>query len=109
MGVSSVYQSTPTPYPYVGGRTYDLDYNGNSPEAYANTSISGQGAQRFYPGQTVIKQFADELNISYSLYNYQTSLIKARGKLYTSINKMCSKSYINLTCTDDSNGFNSQD
>ena len=91
---------------YVGGRIYDLDCNGNVPEAYSNTSISAQGAQRFFPGQAVIKQLADELNISYSLYKYQTSLIKARGKFFTSINQMCSTSYTNLTCTNDANGLN---
>ncbi|CAF4294675.1 unnamed protein product, partial [Rotaria sp. Silwood2] len=94
---------------YVGGRTYDRDYDGNSTEAYANTSISSQGAQRFYLGQAVIKQLADELNISYYSYDYRRSVIKARGLFHTSINQMCSTSYINLTCTDNSNGLNSVD
>ncbi|CAF1022288.1 unnamed protein product [Rotaria sp. Silwood1] len=94
---------------YVGGRTYDRDYDGNSPEAYANTSISSQGAQRFYLDQAVIKQLADELNIFYYSYDYRRGLNKARRIFYISINQMCSRSYINLTCTDDSNGLNSVD
>ncbi|UJR18114.1 hypothetical protein I4U23_005014 [Adineta vaga] len=94
---------------YVGGRAYDLDYKGNIPDAYSTTPISPLGSIRFYKGQPVMKELIDELNITYYPYDYQTQLIKARGQLYTSYNEMCTKSYVNLTCTDDSDGNNPPD
>jgi hypothetical protein len=94
---------------HVGGRTYDIDANGNVPDAYSTTPILPMASARFYDVQPVIKQLADELNVSYYRYDYQIFLIKARGKFYTSYNEMCSGSYIGLNCTDDSNGFNAQD
>ena len=94
---------------YVGGRTYDRSYNGTVPPAYSNISVSAQGAQRFFDGQPVIKQLADELEIPYYRYDYQTNIIKARGKLYASYSEMCSASYVNLTCNDDANGYSAVD
>ncbi|CAF1215752.1 unnamed protein product [Adineta steineri] len=93
---------------HVGGRTYDIDYNGTVSEAYSTTPIAPMGAMRFHEKQPVIKQLMDELNISYYRYVYQNFLIKARGRFYTSYNEMCSKSYVGLNCTDDSNGLNFQ-
>lgn len=95
--------------PHVGGRTYDLSFDGNVPPAYSNSPIAALGAARFYDDQPVIKALADELNITYFRYDYQTNLIKARGRKYTSYNTMCSQSYVNLTCTDNENGLNSAD
>ena len=94
---------------HVGGRTYDIDYNGNTPKAYSTTPIAALGAARFYGVQPIVKQLMDELNISYHQYDYQTSLIKARGKFYTSSNTMCSNSYTDLKCIDDADGLNAQD
>ncbi|CAF1612455.1 unnamed protein product, partial [Adineta ricciae] len=94
---------------YVGGRLYDLDNNENIPLAYSSNPIIPFGGMRFYANQPVVKQLIDELNISYYQYDYQTTLIKTRGKFYTSYNEMCSKSYTNLDCTDDSSGMNAQD
>ncbi|UJR17156.1 hypothetical protein I4U23_004052 [Adineta vaga] len=94
---------------YIGGRLYDIDYNGNLVEIYSTNPIIPMGGMRFYEKQPVVKQLVDELNISYYQYDYQTTMIKARGKFYTSYNEMCSKSYTDLVCTDDTNGFNVQD
>lgn len=94
---------------YVGGRAHDADFHGNSTEAYATTPIAPTGAIRFFGTQPVVKQLVDELNISYYQYDYQTFVIKARGKLYNSYNEMCAKSYVDLNCTDDINGLNAQD
>ncbi|CAF4115523.1 unnamed protein product, partial [Adineta steineri] len=94
---------------YVGGRTYDIDYNGTVSEAYSTTPIAPMGAMRFHENQPVVKQLMDELNISYYRYDYQNFLIKARGRFYTSYNEMCSKSYVELNCTDDSNGLNAHE
>lgn len=94
---------------YVGGRLYDTDINGNVPEAYSTTPIIPRGGVRFYDDQPVVKQLVDELNISYYSYEYQKSLIKSRGKFYTSHNDMCSSSYTELTCVDSSDGLNAQD
>ena len=94
---------------HVGGRTHDIDYNGNVPAAYSETPIAAMGALRFYDGQVVIKKLADELNITYYPYAYQNNLIKSRGRLYTSYADMCSNSYVDLSCEDDADGFNAQD
>lgn len=94
---------------YVGGRAYDIDYDGNVPAAYSTTPTVAMGALRFYEVQAVIKKLADELQIPYVAYDYQTSLIKSRGQRYTSVNTMCSTSFLNLTCTDDTDGLNAAD
>lgn len=94
---------------HVGGRTFDVDSNRNPPPAYSTTPIAAMGAARFYEAQSVVKQLVDELNISYHRYDYQTALIKARGRFYTSYNTMCSSSYVDLNCTDDADGYNAQD
>ncbi|CAF1065631.1 unnamed protein product [Adineta steineri] len=87
------------------GRAYDRDYNENSPGAYNTTPITAQGSMRFYEVQSVMKQLA----IPYTEYHYKTTIINARGKSYTSINEMCSLSYINLICTNNSNGLDPRD
>ena len=94
---------------HVGGRTYDIDYNGNVPAAYSETPIAPVGAARFYAGQSVIKKLADELNITYYSYAYQKNLIKTRGRFYTSYADMCTNSYVDLSCEDDADGYNAQD
>ncbi|CAF4393791.1 unnamed protein product, partial [Adineta steineri] len=60
---------------------------------------------RFYEVQSVMKQLA----IPYTEYDYKTTIINARRKSYTSINEMCSLSYINLICTNNSNGLDPRD
>jgi hypothetical protein len=56
-----------------------------------------------------MKKLTDELEISYSKYDYKTTSINARGKLYTSVNAMCSLSYKNVIGTNDTNGLDSRD
>ena len=91
---------------HVGGRTYDIDYDGNVPAAYSETSVAPIGAVRFSDGQAIVKQLANELSIRYYAYAYQTALIKSRGKFYTSYRDMCAKSYTDLLCEEDSAGNN---
>ena len=94
---------------YVGGRTYDLAQDGSVPPAYSDERVSQMGALRFYESQPVIKELADELEIPYYQYDYQTSLIKARGRWFNSVNEQCAESYMNLNCTDSSDGLNAAD
>lgn len=94
---------------YVGGRAYDVAYDGKVPPAYSEKPVAPLGAIRFYDNQQAIKDLANELEILYHTYAYQNSLIKSRGRWFTSNNEMCVTSYVGLNCRTDGNGLDSAD
>jgi len=94
---------------HVGGRTYDLDFNGDSSQAYSNQPVLPMGGIRFYENQPIINQLADELNISSHSYSYGSNLIKSRGRFFSSYEDMCSTSFVDMNCSDDADGNHVQD